>query len=388
MGDANRGELYYVEESTWGTTPTAALTELRHTGESIGQNTGSIISDEIRGDRQVPDVIRNNIESAGGFNFELSYGALDDMLEGALMSDWSSDINISGTDISAANSDNSFNSSDPVYGTNFSSLVVGQWILVAGFTETANNGYFQVVSVAAGKIVVSNGTLTTESAGDSVTMNGSYIRNGTTKKSYTLEKKFADLSSVRYVSVAGARVNDFNITAAINSIITGSIGFMGKACASAAATVGTGSPNDPPTNDVMNVIDHIKNPLEGGSTPSVYLTEVSIALNNALRTQPALANLGPIGIGIGTVDLSGSLTAYFEDETLYEKHLNFTSTSLSFRTEDGDGNAYVWTLPAIKYTAGNPLISGKDQDVFASLNWAAYRDTTTDCMIQIDRFSA
>ena len=96
MSDANRIQLRYCEEDTWGTTPaTRALQELRLTGESLSYNIANIVSTEIRDDRQVTDLIQTGAECGGGTNFELSYGTYDDFMEGALWSDWSADLAIS-----------------------------------------------------------------------------------------------------------------------------------------------------------------------------------------------------------------------------------------------------------------------------------------------------
>jgi len=67
--------------------------------------------------------------------------------------------------LSAAASDDSFNDS----ASGFPLLVVGDRIKVSGFTESANNGTFTVVSRTAAKVVI-DGTLADESAGDQVTV--------------------------------------------------------------------------------------------------------------------------------------------------------------------------------------------------------------------------
>jgi len=50
-----------------------------------------------------------------------------------------------------------------------SGIEVGQFIVVSGFTEAANNGTFEVLAVTANAITV-NGNLTTEAVGDDITI--------------------------------------------------------------------------------------------------------------------------------------------------------------------------------------------------------------------------
>lgn len=74
---------------------------------------------------------------------------------------------IDATTLSAAAADNSFNDSANLFA---SALRAGDTIEASGFTAAANNGRFTVVSAAAGKIVVSGGTLVDEAAGSARTL--------------------------------------------------------------------------------------------------------------------------------------------------------------------------------------------------------------------------
>ena len=93
-------------------------------------------------------------------------------------------------------------------------------------------------------------------------------------------------------------------------------------------------------------------------------------------------------VGVGRVDVTGSLELYFENETIYDKFTAVTASSLAFVIEDVAGNAYIVTLPRIKYTALEANAGGTDQDVVLALDFQALRDPTTDATIQIDRFAA
>jgi hypothetical protein len=73
---------------------------------------------------------------------------------------------VAKTTVSASSTDNSFNDGTE----DLSVFTAGQYILVSGFTEATNNGYFTVVSATANKLVVSGATLTTEAAGDTVSI--------------------------------------------------------------------------------------------------------------------------------------------------------------------------------------------------------------------------
>lgn len=75
-----------------------------------------------------------------------------------------------GTDISAAASDDSFNATS----TNLSGLLDNQWIKVSGFANAANNGWFQVNGNSTTTKISQDTTtsLVTEAAGPAVIITG------------------------------------------------------------------------------------------------------------------------------------------------------------------------------------------------------------------------
>jgi hypothetical protein len=98
MAESSRVQVRYVEETTFGTTPAAALTNLRATGFRLKRNTQGAVSQELRSDRQIPDWVRTGIDVAGEVPFELVYGNLDAFLEGAFASDWATNTGFLGTE--------------------------------------------------------------------------------------------------------------------------------------------------------------------------------------------------------------------------------------------------------------------------------------------------
>lgn len=124
----------------------------------------------------------------------------------------------SGIDISAATSDDSFNSVT----TDLSGSLNDEWIYVTGFTETANNGWFQVNGTpTTTKIIQDTSSLTTEAAGDAVVITGykrgygqSYsfdIATSSRNRSVQAKKTFSE-------SLNGTRETLFNYHAEIWSI--------------------------------------------------------------------------------------------------------------------------------------------------------------------------
>lgn len=384
LADGSRQQIAIIEEVTQGTTPASALQNTRVVNVSMAANPVNTSDNEIRSDRQFVSSVRTDISPEASIDFELSYDNLDLLLEGALFSDWSTAVNVSSADISAVNSDNSYNSGTVDFTAQ--NLSVGQWIKVAGFTDAANNGFCKVVSIASGKLVVSGLTLADEAVGDTVTMTGSRLRNGTTRKFYSVERQFGDVTEFQYI--LGAMVNTLELTLDSNSLVTGSLSMLGLSAGMQASTIGTGAPTAASTKQLFNTVGSVANILEGGTAIAAPVQSLNLTVDNALRPQKAIATLGNYGIGAGRVNVTGSMSVYFIDSTLYDKILADTATSLSFRLVDADGNAYIVDLPNIRYSAGDPDAGGIDSDVIQAIDFTALMDATLGFTIQICKIAA
>lgn len=386
--DSNRTGLAYIAEVTWGTNPGTAFTDLRYTGESFSYNITNTQSAEIRSDRQVTDIIQTGAACAGGFNFELSYSEYDTLLAAALWSSgWSTALTIVRTDIG-------FNVAGRIYCevSEFNaSLVTGQWIKVSGASAGTNNTYFRVTSTAATGIGVTP-LPSTAATGATITIKGSYIRNGVTESSFTFEREHSD--AVQYFDYNGMVINTLNITASADNILTGSFDFVGKSATLAQATGGTGSNTAASTNAVMNASSNVGEIFEGAFASLVtkdtdlYIQEISFSVNNNVRGLRAIGSIANVDIGVGLCEVTGTLNAYFLNQTLYDKYLAGTATGLSFQVIDDAGNAYIFTFPAIEFETDAVNAGGQNQDVMENISWRAKRDPTTDCQIQICKFPA
>ena len=92
--------LYYVEETDCGVTPdNPAWKELRFTGGIPVLNRESLTSEELDGSREINGFRLGQFNPSGDTNIELSYGAHDDLLEGAMQSTWAAGATDSSVEI-------------------------------------------------------------------------------------------------------------------------------------------------------------------------------------------------------------------------------------------------------------------------------------------------
>jgi hypothetical protein len=99
IADTSGTRLAWVAEVTEGVTPaTPAFQNLRFTGETLKGEKQTVTSNEIRVDGNIPDVVKVGFMANGGFDFELSYGTFDALLESALLGTWATNVLKNGRD--------------------------------------------------------------------------------------------------------------------------------------------------------------------------------------------------------------------------------------------------------------------------------------------------
>ena len=142
MSDSNLASIAIAAESTFGTAPTTGFKTFRYTGESLNYNISNTQSAQIRADRNVNELVRTDASASGDLNFELSYGTLDDLLEGLLCSTWDSGSGV----IKNGTAPKSFSIEK-----NFGAGVTNPFHLFTGMTPSSMG-----LSVSAGDMVTGN----------------------------------------------------------------------------------------------------------------------------------------------------------------------------------------------------------------------------------------
>jgi hypothetical protein len=383
MSDTSRVQLAYVAESSFASPKSgSALQVLRYQSENLRQTSSVTKSNEIRADRMISGVRRSRVEAAGSINGELSYGTWDDLLLAALQaSAWAESVSLAGkTTIAAVATGNKYTDS----ASGMAVFAAGQWVYVSGFTTPANNGLRKIVSQAAGEIAVSGGILADEVAGDSVTITqGASIANGTTLTTFNIEKTFADLTA-ELALLVGLSPSGFTLTIPQDGVVTIAFDFVGASESSIAAS--NGNAYTKATVSQIFTARDLTSVLENNAAMGV--TAASIKLNNNLRTKLQAGPTGVIGLGSGTVDVSGTIQAYYTTKAIYEKFLNDTASSVALALVDPAGNKYVFEVPAVKYGNGQRVAGGPNGDVMADMEFTGYLGATEAAMVRVARFAA
>jgi hypothetical protein len=374
--------LRYTEESSRGTTPAANLQTLRFTSENLAGTKETIVSDEIVGDAQVGGIFEAGYGSAGTVNGEMSYGTYDDFFSAGIRSSaFGTATSVTATTISAT----ATGLTDS--GAGFGSFITGQFVKVSGFSDSDLNRVYLVSTAATGTLTTFPAPASTEAASATVVVAGADIWNGTQKRWFSLEREHTDLSTV-FQNYIGSGCGGWSISWGAGEKVDVSFNFMGNSEATAAATIGTGTATAATTTSVMNSISDLV--LLGDGTTLASLTVISgeINVSNPLRIQRVAGSTDPSGVGMGTVEVSGSLRVYLSTNALKDKVLNHTRSALAVAFQDEDGNAFGIYLPSIRYARADTPTDGRDTDIVMDLDFNAHKDATTGYTIHVTRMAA
>lgn len=221
---------------------------------------------------------------------------------------------------------------------------------------------------------------------DSPAVGTDRLKAGVTRRSFTVERFFGDILTADkpYHRFTGVELNTLSLAINANAMITGSFGVLGQNMVTATTAI-TGATYAPATT--TSPLDSFTGTLNEAGTPIAVITEISLSIENGLEARYVVGSKQSIRPSIGRSNVTGQVTAYFENSALLDKFINETESSIVFTLPDGAGNELTFTLPRIKYTGGQPDVDGEGPITLA-MPFQALLDDTTDTNIMIDRTPA
>lgn len=280
----------------------------------------------------------------------------------------------------------------------------------AGGTITEDDASFAVVDFAGGDATTGGFYLITAltddsitvdravpviAAGANITIKGSMLRNPTvsseiTAQSASIETGFQDVG--QFFLADGLRMGALSMDVTAGSIVTGSTTTMGRATKRSPVEKLANELNytvlEAATTEVVSATANVGTLAVNGVEQATAIRSIQFSLEGNLRNQQAVGSKFPVGIAAGRLNLSGSIEAYFADGEMYDRFLDHETVELAFPITDQDGNTYYFNIPAFKVASDPIAPGGIDQDVMETMEFTAFRDAATKCMMQIDRFSS
>lgn len=222
-------------------------------------------------------------------------------------------------------------------------------------------------------------------AADTPAVGSQQLKAGITRSSFTFIRHFADIQAADkpYFIYRGVEINSLQLSVAPGAMITGTLTVIGQSQATATDLTALGTPTYNPVS-TTEPLDSFTGTLNEGGTPIAVITEISLTLQNGIEPRFVVGSKNTIYPSVGRSNLTGQITAYFENATLVDKFLNETDSSIDFTLPDGAGNEIKFILPRVKYTGGQPDVSGEGP-VTLAMPFQALLDSAEGSNILIER---
>ena len=210
------------------------------------------------------------------------------------------------------------------------------------------------------------------------TWDGDVLKAAAVRNSYTMERHFSDVG--QFLRYTGMQADTLQLSMNTGAVVGMVFGFWGQDMEVAQATLTGATYPAAPSTPTM---DAVSGSVSEGGTPIAVATEVTLNLTNNLNPRFVIGSPVSLEPSIGRSTLTGTLSAYFEDVSLYNKFITDAYSSLEVVCSDG-ASTYTFLIPRLKYTGADVPVSGEGP-VSMNMPFQALLDPTTGTNFQVTR---
>jgi hypothetical protein len=166
-------------------------------------------------------------------------------------------------------------------------------------------------------------------------------------------------------------------------MVTGTFDLVGKTMTQADTTASTGgAPTAPSTNAPF---DSYSGTIEDGGSGLAIVTSIDFSLTNSFAPTFVIGSDSAQQLEFGRAVVEGTMTVYYEDETLINKFLNETESSLSVSVDDPTGaSTYTFEFPRVKYNGAAVPVQNPTSRLI-TIPFVSLFDTTEGTNLKLTR---
>jgi hypothetical protein len=392
MSSSNLVRVAFIEESTYGVTPGAGNFETaRFTSENLSGTPDTVESQQIRTDRMSSGQVVTGLQVAGDLQIELAKESqFEELLESVMYSTWNTqalqtvDFDVDATAKTLTRGSGDWNAT----------LVVGDFITLAGFSNAGNNVQVMITDITSTTVVEYAGPagMVTEVGSGTTYKRGDKIGIGTTKKSFSIEKKFTDLTT-KGINYRGMICSRLDLNVVYGELATGAIGFSGNdyVTADTAGELMTNARtvNAPATSQTLNGsvdMPFLTTSASGSFDSTLAVRSINMTLNNNLTAQTVIGDIAPIDYSAGTAAIEISISVYNNDASwsLLGNKLTQDPFGIGFQLKN-NGGWYAFYIPQVQVSFEDPSSAGQNQDITLEMSGTAKIGATGESAITIYR---
>lgn len=393
MSSSNLTRIAFIEETVYGETPVAGdFSTARFTSEGLSGSPDTVESQQLRTDRMSSGQVVTGLKVEGDLSIELAKeSALDLFLASVMNSAWNVmalqtvDLSINATTKQITRASGSFVTNG---------LKVGDIITLASFSNSGNNTQVQLTSVAALTLeYVGPDGMVTEAGVGTTYKRADKLEIGTTKKSFSMEKAFLDLTT-KAIIYKGMLASKLSLEVAHGALVTGSVSFSGNyhgLADTAGEFITNGRTiNAPATTQTFN--GSIDMPFLSSAATGTFgasdmaVKSVSMDIDNNLTAQNVIGEIAPVDYSLGTAKVETSLSAYLSNAAwaVMPKKLTQDPFQFGFMLKNS-GGWYGFYLPSIQVSFDDPKAPGQNQDIMLDMSGMAKVGSAGESAISIFR---
>lgn len=369
---ANDNQYSYILESTYGTAPTAgAWQRLRLMSENIRANKTRARPQELSTTYESSAAITTQVGVSGTINGALSTGTWDDVLAGALMSDFTTvTANITAQSGAGSGALNVGATNQIVIVNTDFATVPNLGVLSISGDNAATNGPWAYIKATSSIVFIYPLLASQVFAGHNLatgaSINFKTALNGATFKSYSLQAKIGNGFLLR----TGGFVNRIQVSAQHGQFATIATDFQFANEVHNTADAAAGGYTAAPVGTVHDTVYGFAGVMLNGAQALVNkVTQCSLTIARDGADQDYAMGT-PIAVGQrpGSILISGSIQMFFADYTMYDSFQQEAQGMFALTTRDRSGAGYVFFIPNAQMM--NPQINagGKNQPVLATFD--------------------
>lgn len=368
-------EIRIKPETSFGVLPGATgASLLRRTSCNLNLTKDTTKSNEVRADQQIADFRHTARKVGGSLNGELSLESYDSLLEALLRGSWTGGASFTATTGAGITSNSGAKTFTRAGGSWLTDgFKIGDVVRFTGLAASANNGKnFRIVGLTATVMTVGEAVATDAVADESCacTVVGKKLITGTQKRSFTIEQYYADVDVAQVFS--GCRIGSGRFSLQPSGIATVQFDMTGQ---DMALYVAGAAPyfTSPAAAPITSVLAGANGSLRLGGADIAVVTGLNLSVQLGLTAQNVVGASTVPDVFYGTTNVSGDITALFENEDLIENFLNEDEIELIAMLEaPGSDPKDFLTLRVHRLKLGSASINNQgEQGVPVSLQFQA-----------------
>mgnify|MGYP006408221415 CR=1 FL=1 len=210
------------------------------------------------------------------------------------------------------------------------------------------------------------------------------LKVGTAPKYFSIEDYSADIDQARLFT--GQTVSTMGVSIAPNQMVTATFGMVGKGMSISA----TEFPNETvsSTNSPFDAYSGDLKIADAGSSlvSSSIITQIDFNVANSFAPTFVVGSDETPALEVGRAEVTGSFSAYFDNDALINRFLNETESAIEVSVQDPAANSLTFLFPRVKINSADVGVDGPTSRII-NMSFTALFDTSEATNLKITRSS-